>query len=84
MPATGSTIGTPASISDRQPPHTAAIDDEPFDSSVSETMRTVYGKSSNAGMTRASARSARWPWPTSRREAERIIFASPVENGGKL
>ncbi len=39
MPATGSTIGTPASMSDRQPPQTVAIDDEPFDSSVSETMR---------------------------------------------
>ena len=59
MPATGSTIGTPASISDKQPPQTDAIDDEPFDSSVSETMRIVYGKSSYAGSTRASERSAR-------------------------
>ncbi len=41
MPATGDLMGTPASISDRQPPQTAAIDDEPFDSSVSLTMRIV-------------------------------------------
>ena len=32
---------TPASISDRQPPQTEAIDEEPFDSMMSETMRTV-------------------------------------------
>jgi hypothetical protein len=43
MPATGALIGTPASMRLRQPPHTAAIDDEPFDSSVSLTMRIVYG-----------------------------------------
>jgi hypothetical protein len=30
------------------------------------------------------ARSARAPCPTSRREVPRIIFTSPVENGGKL
>ena len=43
MPATGFLMGTPASMSERQPPQTAAIDEEPFDSSVSETMRIVYG-----------------------------------------
>ena len=41
MPATGDLIGTPASMSDRHPPQTAAIEDEPFDSSVSLTMRIV-------------------------------------------
>ncbi len=41
MPATGLLIGTPASMSERQPPQTAAIDEEPFDSSVSLTMRMV-------------------------------------------
>ena len=41
MPATGALIGTPASISDRQPPQTEAIDEEPFDSRMSETMRMV-------------------------------------------
>ncbi len=50
MPATGALIGTPASISEREPPHTVAIDDEPFDSSVSETTRIVYGNFSCSGM----------------------------------
>ncbi len=49
MPATGCLIGTPASISASVPPQTEAIDDEPFDSRMSETMRTVYGKPSFAG-----------------------------------
>ena len=43
MPATGALIGTPASISASVPPQTVAIDDEPFDSRISETMRIVYG-----------------------------------------
>ncbi len=34
-------IGTPASISASDPPHTEAIDDEPFDSRMSETTRIV-------------------------------------------
>ncbi len=41
MPATGCVIGTPASISDRQPPQTEAIEELPFDSVMSETMRKV-------------------------------------------
>ena len=40
-PAQGAFIGTPASISASEPPHTVAIDDEPFDSSTSETTRSV-------------------------------------------
>jgi len=40
-PATGAFIGTPASNSARVPPHTLAIDDDPFDSVMSETMRIV-------------------------------------------
>ena len=47
MPETGALIGTPASISASVEPHTEPIDEEPFDSSVSETMRIVYGKSSD-------------------------------------
>ena len=46
MPATCAFIGTPASISARQPPQTEAIDEEPFDSVISETTRIVYGNSS--------------------------------------
>ena len=42
IPATRAFIGTPASISAKQPPQTEAIDDEPFDSVISETTRTVY------------------------------------------
>ena len=39
MPATGRLIGTPASISDSQPPQTEAIEVEPLDSRISETTR---------------------------------------------
>ncbi|OQC47317.1 MAG: hypothetical protein BWX58_01598 [Deltaproteobacteria bacterium ADurb.Bin026] len=61
IPATDSLIGTPASISDRQLLQTVAIDDEPLDSSISETIRIVYGKSSLAGRAGKSALSARLP-----------------------
>ena len=39
--ATGWLIGTPASMSDRHPPHTLAMEEEPFDSQMSDTMRMV-------------------------------------------
>jgi hypothetical protein len=51
---------------------------------MSETMRIVYGKSSYAGSSGWMARSARLPWPISRREVLRNGRASPVEKGGKL
>ena len=41
MPATGVLMGMPPSISDRMPPQTDAIDELPFDSRISETMRTT-------------------------------------------
>ena len=41
MPATGALIGTPASIIAIEPPQTDAIDEEPLDSRMSETMRMV-------------------------------------------
>ena len=41
MPATGALIGTPASISESVEPHTDAIDEEPFDSRISDTSRSV-------------------------------------------
>ena len=41
MPATGRFSGTPASISASEAPHTEAIDEEPLDSVISETTRTV-------------------------------------------
>lgn len=44
----------------------------------------VYGKSSSLGITGTSARSARSPWPISRRPGPRIGLISPVEYGGNL
>ena len=41
MPAVGRFRGTPASISANEAPQTEAIDDDPFDSVISETTRTV-------------------------------------------
>ena len=40
-PATAALTGTPASIRDRLAPQTVAMEDEPFDSRMSETIRTV-------------------------------------------
>ena len=61
MPATGAVIGTPASIMAIEPPQTDAIDEEPFDSRMSDTRRIVYANLSSAGTTGASARSASAP-----------------------
>ena len=44
-----------------------ACDDEPFDSNISDTTRTVYGNSSSEGITWASALSPNAPCPISRR-----------------
>ena len=41
IPATGALIGTPASISASVPPQTVAIDEDPFDSRMSDTSRSV-------------------------------------------
>src|SRR5947199_6259182 len=84
MPETGAEIGTPASISASVDPQTEPIDDEPFDSSVSETRRIVYGNSDAGGRTGSSARCASAPWPMSRRFGEPIRPVSPTEYGGKL
>jgi hypothetical protein len=40
-PAHGAFIGTPASMSASDPEHTVAIEDDPFDSSTSDTTRSV-------------------------------------------
>ena len=79
MPETGALIGTPASIIDIVEPQTDPIDDEPFDSSVSETRRIVYGKSSGLGITASSALCASAPWPMSRRFGPRMNPVSPTE-----
>src|SRR4051794_2439361 len=83
-PATGAFNGTPASIKLSEPPQTEAIDDEPFDSRMSETTRIAYGNDSSEGSTAANARSAKAPCPISRRPAPRKNETSPTENGGKL
>ena len=56
-----------------------AIDEEPFDSSTSETTRIAYGNSSSVGSTGIRARSARAPCPTSRRFGAPMRPTSPVQ-----
>src|SRR6188472_1250118 len=84
IPETGDAIGTPACIRDIVEPQTDPIDDEPFDSRVSDTRRIVYGNSSVDGTTASRARCARAPWPMSRRFGPRMKPVSPTEYGGKL
>ena len=60
-PATCDRKGTPASISASEAPQTDAIDEEPFDSRMSETIRIVYGNSSFGGSIASTARSASAP-----------------------
>ena len=84
IPATGALSGTPASIIASEMPQTEAIDDEPFDSVISETTRTTYGNASIVGFTACTPRLARRPWPISRRFGPVKRPASPTENGGKL
>ena len=84
IPATGALTGTPASISAIEPAHTVAIDELPFDSRMSLTIRIVYGKWVSAGITGSIARSASAPCPISRRPGPRIGRTSPTEKGGKL
>ena len=84
MPATGRSIGTPASISDSEPPHTEAIDEEPLLSVISDTMRIVYGNFSLPGSSGRSARQASLPWPISRRPGEPMRRTSPTAYGGML
>ena len=83
IPATGSAIGTAASINAREDPHTVAIDDDPFDSVISDTIRKVYGKFSFLGNEEFNALQANLPCPTSLLPVP-ILPVSPTENGGKL
>ncbi len=84
IPATGATMGTPASMRESVDAQTDAIEVEPFDDSTSDTRRRAYGNSSGVGMTGCTAFSASAPWPISRRFGPRMNPASPVEKGGKL
>src|SRR6476646_11983610 len=84
MPATGAFSGMPASIIASDDPQTEAIDEEPFDSVISDTVRIVYGNDSIDGITASTPRLARRPWPISRRFGPIMRPASPTEYGGKL
>ena len=84
MPETGALIGTPASMSANVEPQVEAMEEEPFDSRISDTTRMEYGNSSSEGITGRSARSASAPWPTSRRFGAPMRPVSPVQYGGKL
>ena len=61
MPDTGALIFTPASIKANVPAQTVAIDDDPFDSKISETTLMVYGFSSSDGNTCFKERIAKLP-----------------------
>ena len=61
IPATGRVILTPAAWRASVDAQTEPIDEEPFDSSVSETSRIVYGNSDSSGIIGSSARWARFP-----------------------
>ena len=65
-------------------PQALAMEVLPLLDSTSETRRIVYGKVSSVGMIGSGARSARAPWPISRRAGPRMGFVSPTEKGGKL
>src|SRR5262249_3760238 len=54
------------------PPQTEAIDDEPFDSRISDKSRIVYGNLAGTGITAFSDRSANMPRPSSRRPGNRL------------
>ena len=84
IPATDALIGTPASINANEAPQTEAIEDEPFDSVISETTRTAYGNSSSEGITANIPRLAKRPWPISRRLGLPTNPVSPTQYGGKL
>ena len=61
IPATGAFSGTPASINASDAPQTDAIDDEPLDSVMSDTIRITYGKRSLSGSMACTPRRARRP-----------------------
>ena len=77
-------IGTPAAISAIQDAQVDAMEVEPLDSNVSDTVRIAYGNSSSEGSTGTSALSASAPCPISRRPGPLDGFVSPTEYAGKL
>src|SRR5882672_7206032 len=84
MTAQGEESGTQATIMAIEPPQSVAIDEEPLDSRMSLTRRIAYGNSVSGGSRLVKARSARAPWPISRRPGPRFGFTSPTLKDGKL
>ena len=60
-----------------------AIEEDPFDSVISETILNVYGKLSLEGNEDLIALQANFPGPISLLPVP-ILPVSPTENGGKL
>mgnify|MGYP002322677682 CR=1 FL=1 len=71
-------------INDIHDEHVLAIDVEPFDSNVSETVLIAYGNSSSEGRTGINAFSAKAPCPISLRPGPLDGLVSPTEYDGKL
>ena len=85
MPATGALIGTPASISASVPPHTVAIDDEPFDSGISRDDADRVGELLCARQhARERALGEVAVADLAAAGAAHRACVSPTENGGKL
>src|SRR5690606_24991548 len=84
IPETGELIFIPASINANDPAQTVAIEDDPFDSKMSETTRIVYGFASPCGKTCLRERIAKFPCPTSLRPGPLFGRTSPTEKEGKL
>jgi hypothetical protein len=68
----------------KQPPQTFAMDDDPFDSKMSDTMRIEEGKMFSDGIIHESEPFVNAPCPISRRPTVPIFPVSPTKNGGKL
>jgi hypothetical protein len=84
-PATAARIGTPASISESEPPQTVAIDEEPFDSVMSETIRHGVGPLILGRHDRFERACGRGRRGRSRGDPGcRVRPVSPTEKGGKL
>ena len=85
-PATGGGNGhAPASMSERQPPHTAAIDEEPLDSTVFPTLREpMKGKLSSEGTTALRARFRQVTVSYFHGGKCGADFTSPTEKGGEV
>jgi hypothetical protein len=63
-------------MSDKQPPHTLAIELEPCDSVINDSVRIVYGKSSIEGRVGINARSAKFPCPVKFKESTREYIST--------